>query len=78
LTPLRFSVMLGIVSDQETIDELRRQVRENNRALVGVQEVLRKAANFKHDDLEKRLDGIQFLLAKAAEYSPRPQRKGRR
>jgi hypothetical protein len=66
------------VTEQERIQQLEQQVREMNRAVVGVQEILRKAANFKHDDLEKRLDGIQFLLAKAAEYAPRQQRKGRR
>jgi hypothetical protein len=66
------------VDTEERIQQLEREIREMNRALVGVQEVLRKAARFNHDDLEKRLDGIQFLLAKAAEYKPRPQQRGRR
>lgn len=79
MTALPVSVMLERqVEDQYRIQQLEREVREVNRALVGVQEVLRKAANFKHDDIEKRIDGIQFLLAKAAEYTPRQQKKGRR
>lgn len=68
----------SMTTEQEQIRDLEKQVRELNRALVGVQELLRKAGKFEHIDPEKRVMGIQVLLAKAAEYTPRPQRNGRR
>jgi hypothetical protein len=64
-----------VVDDQRIVD-LERAVRELNRTVVGMQNALRSAANFKHEDPQKQIEGMQILIARAAEYQPRPQ--GRR
>lgn len=66
-----------MIDDQRIVD-LERAVRELNRTIVGIQNMLRSAANFKHDDPQKQIEGMQILIAKAAEYQPRKQGRGRR
>lgn len=65
-------------ADEQRINDLEREVRELNRTLVGVQNMLRSASRWSHDDPEKLVEGIQVFLGRAAEYQPRSQRKGRR
>lgn len=62
--------------DEQRMTELERAVRELNRTVVGMQNALRRAANFKHDDPQKQIEGMQILIEKAADYTPRTQ--GRR
>jgi len=64
--------------DEIRISDLERQVREQNRTIIGIQNILRSAARYKHDDLATQVAGIQVLLEKAAEYQARSQRRGRR
>lgn len=64
--------------DEQRIQELESSLRELNRTLVGIQQALRSAARFKHQDPQKQIEGMQILIGKAAEYTPRPQGKRRR
>jgi len=62
-------------------EKQRGEIYKLNRTVEGLQQELRKAANFKHDSLEQRVLGVQFLLGKAAEYAGRElrsRRNGRR
>lgn len=70
--------MQPILDPERRADELEREVRTLNRTLAGQRHFLKIAAEYKHDDPAKRLDGIQAALAKAAEYEPRTQKVGRR
>lgn len=56
---------------------LERRVAELEETVNKLQEELRKAANFKHEDPKTLLEGIQFLLGRAATVKPR-QRNRRR
>lgn len=60
-----------------TTEELQAEIRALNRTITGMRNYLRIASEYKNDDLEKRLDGIQAALSQAAKYEPR-QIKGRR
>jgi hypothetical protein len=63
---------------EQRVADLESQLREKDRMITGMREALRRAANYKHDDLRTQVEGIQILLAKAADYQPRQQkRRGR-
>lgn len=64
--------------DEQRVIDLESAVRELNRTVVGMQQALRSAARFKHDDPQKQIEGMQVLIQRAADYAPRPQRRGRR
>jgi hypothetical protein len=61
----------------EKVDSLERQVRQQDRTIIGLQNELIKAGKYNHNNLETRVDGIQVLLVRAGEYRGRAQ-KGRR
>lgn len=58
--------------------DLEAELKDQNRCLAGIRHWLKVAATYQNDDQEKRLDGIQAALAKAAEYEPRVRRNGGR
>jgi uncharacterized coiled-coil protein SlyX len=62
---------------EERVADLEARVRQQDRTLVGVQNELRRAARYKHEDLPTLIAGIQVLLEKAAEYQGREQRRRR-
>jgi hypothetical protein len=63
----------------KSLSDLEDALREKDRMITGMREALRRAANYRHDDLRTQVEGIQILLGKAAEYEPRrPQKRGRR
>jgi len=63
--------------DFDTISALATRVVELEETVNKLQEELRKAGNFKHEDPNKLIEGIQFLLGRAATVKPR-QRTRRR
>jgi hypothetical protein len=60
-----------VVDPEQRIAELEAEVRVLNRTVTGLRNYLRIASEYKNDDLEKRLDGIQAALGEAAKYEPR-------
>lgn len=66
-----------VTAEEIRIHELEQEVRNLNRVLTGMRNYIKIASEYKNDDLEKRMDGIQAALAQAAKYEPR-QIKGRR
>ncbi len=62
--------------DFDAVSALARRVNELEETVTKLQEELRKAANFKNDDPNKLVEGIQFLLGRAATVKARE--RGRR
>ncbi len=62
--------------EEQRIHELETEVRTLNRCITGMRNMIKIAAEYKNEDLETRVNGIQEALKKAAEYEPRQQ--GRR
>lgn len=62
---------------EDSLRAAEAEIRVLNRTITGMRNFLKIASEYKNDDLEKRLDGIQAALAQAAKYEPR-QIKGRR
>ena len=64
------------VFDFEAFLTLTRRVAELEETVNKLQEQLRIASNYKNEDLDTRVDGIQFALGKAATVKARD--RGRR
>ncbi len=64
--------------DEQRIRDLETEIRTLNRCITGMRNMIKIAAEYKNDDLEIRVNGIQEALKKAAEYEPRQQGRGRR
>jgi hypothetical protein len=62
--------------EEQRIHDLEMEVRTLNRCITGMRNMIKIAADYKNDDLETRVSGIQEALKRAAEYEPRQQ--GRR
>lgn len=60
------------------LEQLAAEVRKLNRILAGQRHYIKVAADYKNDDLQARVDGMQAALKKAAEYDPGAvKRRGR-
>jgi uncharacterized coiled-coil protein SlyX len=79
------NALLSVVDEQrgrldeqsEQITRLERRAAQQENTITKLQQALIKAGKFEHDDPQKRVEGLQFLLQRAGETKGR-ERKGRR
>lgn len=63
------------MENDERIAELEREVQRLDRTIVGLQQNLIRAANYKNDNPRTLIEGIQVLLRKAGEYTDNRKRR---
>lgn len=66
-----------MLTDEERIRDLEGEVRELRSMVVYLKEQMRIAGNYKNDDTNARVDGVQAALLRGSEYQGRPA-SGRR
>jgi hypothetical protein len=63
---------------EERVRALETELREVRSLVVRLQEELRKAANYEHEDTRTLVEGVQVFLKRAGEVRGRVQKRRRR
>lgn len=67
-----------MITDEERIRDLEREVRRLSSVVVYTKNQMRIAGKYQNEDLEARVNGIQAALLRAAEYEGKTDVRRRR